>query len=190
MDSSFISASLALSAAAAARRRRLGYSINERTEQWEIIIIIIIIYLLKSTEQEDAHMINTRTRAGQERHRKLALTFCPTQHNPPKTEKPRPNPTRPNPWVNPDPWTTLQRSDRAVLQCSEMMGFVRGRRCQHDVNKSSLRHSHDKQATHGLRTRGHSYQLPEYSTGARFTKYLTTILRLSYDNAKVTIDLR
>ena len=26
--------------------------------------------------------------------------------------------------------------------------------------------------------------------GARFTKYLTTILRLSYDNAKVTIDLR
>jgi len=37
----------------------------------------IIIYLLKSTEQEDAHMINTRTRAGQERHRKLALTFCP-----------------------------------------------------------------------------------------------------------------
>jgi len=41
------------------------------------IIIIIIIYLLKSTEQEDAHMNNTRTRAGQERHRKLALTFCP-----------------------------------------------------------------------------------------------------------------
>jgi len=28
------------------------------------------------------------------------------------------------------------------------------------------------------------------STGARFTKYLTTILRLSYDNTKVTIDLR
>ena len=26
--------------------------------------------------------------------------------------------------------------------------------------------------------------------GARFTKYLTTILRLSYDNGKVTIDLR
>ena len=26
--------------------------------------------------------------------------------------------------------------------------------------------------------------------GARFTKYITTILRLSYDNAKVTIDLR
>jgi len=26
--------------------------------------------------------------------------------------------------------------------------------------------------------------------GARFTKYLKTILRLSYDNAKVTIDLR
>jgi len=40
-------------------------------------IIIIIIYLLKSTELEDAHMINTRTRAGQERHRKLALTLCP-----------------------------------------------------------------------------------------------------------------
>jgi len=40
-------------------------------------IIIIIIYLLKSTEQEDAHMINTRTTAGQERHRKLTLTFCP-----------------------------------------------------------------------------------------------------------------
>jgi len=29
-----------------------------------------------------------------------------------------------------------------------------------------------------------------WSTGARFTKYLTTILRLSYDNVKVTIDLR
>jgi len=42
-------------------------------EQIEVIIIIIIIYLLK---QEDTHMINTRTRAGQERHRKLALTFC------------------------------------------------------------------------------------------------------------------
>ena len=27
-------------------------------------------------------------------------------------------------------------------------------------------------------------------SGARFTKYLTTILRLSYDNGKVTIDLR
>ena len=39
--------------------------------------LTIIIYLLKSTEQEDAHMINTRTRAGQERHRKLALTICP-----------------------------------------------------------------------------------------------------------------
>jgi len=35
---------------------------------------IIIIHLLKSTEQEDVHMINTRTRAGQKRHRKLALT--------------------------------------------------------------------------------------------------------------------
>ena len=29
-----------------------------------------------------------------------------------------------------------------------------------------------------------------WSTVARFTKYLMTILRLSYDNAKVTIDLR
>ena len=29
-----------------------------------------------------------------------------------------------------------------------------------------------------------------YTQGARFTKYLTTILRLSYDNAKVTIDLQ
>ena len=28
------------------------------------------------------------------------------------------------------------------------------------------------------------------SPGARFTKYLTTILRLSYDNAKVTYDGR
>ena len=45
-----------------------------------IMMIIIIIYLLKSTEQEDAHMINTRTRAGQERHRKLALTFCPLKN--------------------------------------------------------------------------------------------------------------
>jgi len=30
----------------------------------------------------------------------------------------------------------------------------------------------------------------QYISGARFTKYLTTILRLSYDNAEVTIDLR
>jgi len=36
--------------------------------------LFIIIYF---AEQEDVHMINTRTRAGQERHRKLALTFCP-----------------------------------------------------------------------------------------------------------------
>ena len=43
-------------------------------------IIVIIIYLLKSIEQEDAHVINTRTRAGQERHRKLALTFCPLKN--------------------------------------------------------------------------------------------------------------
>jgi len=42
-----------------------------------VAAFIVIIYLLKSTEQEDAHMIKTRTRAGQERHRKLALTFCP-----------------------------------------------------------------------------------------------------------------
>jgi len=32
--------------------------------------------------------------------------------------------------------------------------------------------------------------LPRLRPGVRFTKYLTTILRLSYDNAKVTIDLR
>ena len=30
----------------------------------------------------------------------------------------------------------------------------------------------------------------DWKSGARFTKYLTTILRLSYDNAKVTIDSR
>jgi len=42
------------------------------------VIIIIVIYLLKSTEQEGAYMINTRTRAGQERHKKLALIFCPS----------------------------------------------------------------------------------------------------------------
>ena len=39
----------------------------------------------------------------------------------------------------------------------------------------------------------HSNMLKSFETensGARFTKYLTTILRLSYDNAKVTIDLR
>ena len=29
-----------------------------------------------------------------------------------------------------------------------------------------------------------------HTPGARFTKYLTAILRLSYDNAEVTIDLR
>jgi len=38
---------------------------------------------------------------------------------------------------------------------------------------------------------GEGRDLPDQcETGARFTKYLTTILRLSYDNAKVTIDLR
>jgi len=50
---------------------------DPHSENCSFYIIIIIIYLLKSTEQEDAHMINTRTRAGQEKHRKLALTFCP-----------------------------------------------------------------------------------------------------------------
>ena len=35
----------------------------------------------------------------------------------------------------------------------------------------------------------HWLPVRQYS-GARFTKYLTTILRLSYDNANVTIDLR
>jgi len=35
-----------------------------------------------------------------------------------------------------------------------------------------------------------SCKTPYCESGARFTKYLTTILRLSYDNAKVTIDLR
>ena len=39
------------------------------------------------------------------------------------------------------------------------------------------------------------YQRPcktdnHHRSGARFTKYLTTVLRLSYDNAIVTIDLR
>jgi len=40
------------------------------------IIIITIVYLLKSTEQEDAHMINTRTRAGQESHINWRLHFA------------------------------------------------------------------------------------------------------------------
>jgi len=33
-------------------------------------------------------------------------------------------------------------------------------------------------------------KLHHYAAGARFTKYLTTVLRLSYDNAIVTIDWR
>jgi len=37
---------------------------DPHSENCSFYIIIIIIYLLKSTEQEDAHMINTRTRAG------------------------------------------------------------------------------------------------------------------------------
>jgi len=37
-----------------------------------------------------------------------------------------------------------------------------------------------------VNTPGHRLGLP----GTPFTKYLTTILRLSYDNAKVMIDLR
>ena len=39
-------------------------------------------------------------------------------------------------------------------------------------------------------TRSRSTVFSRTESGARFTKYLTTILRLSYDNAKVTIDLR
>ena len=35
-----------------------------------------------------------------------------------------------------------------------------------------------------------AYSRSVYMPGARFTKYLTTILRLSYDNAEVTFDLR
>jgi len=31
---------------------------------------------------------------------------------------------------------------------------------------------------------------PSYDPGARFTECLMTILRLAYDNSKVTIDLR
>jgi len=57
------------------------YNNNNNNNNNNKFIIIIIVYLLKSTEQEDAHMINTRTRAGQERHRKLALTFCPLKRN-------------------------------------------------------------------------------------------------------------
>jgi len=34
-----------------------------------------------------------------------------------------------------------------------------------------------------------THQLHRVDQGARFTKYLTTILRLSYDSAIVTIDL-
>jgi len=36
----------------------------------------------------------------------------------------------------------------------------------------------------------HRAAMDLYLPAAGFTKYLTTILRLSYDNAKVTIDLR
>ena len=39
-------------------------------------------------------------------------------------------------------------------------------------------------------TISHMYGVPAYAPGAWFIKYLMTILRLSYDNAKVTIDLR
>jgi len=31
--------------------------------------------------------------------------------------------------------------------------------------------------------------LPHLNPGARFTRYLTTVLRLSYDNTKVMIDI-
>jgi len=49
-------------------------------------------------------------------------------------------------------------------------------------------------STPSCRLRDDRRYLPGYLLGnlpgARFTKYLTTILRLSYDNMKVTIDLR
>jgi len=38
--------------------------------------------------------------------------------------------------------------------------------------------------------RGRHFARRNHIPGARFTKYLTTVLRLSYDNAKVTTDLR
>jgi len=46
-----------------------------------------------------------------------------------------------------------------------------------------------KPSTPRLRSRA-IFLSQDFSNWARFTKYLTTILRLSYDNAKVTIDLR
>ena len=46
--------------------------------------------------------------------------------------------------------------------------------------------SHTAAALQSVSTKWHVRREP----GARFTEYLTTILRLSYDNAEVTIDLR
>jgi len=44
---------------------------------WDVkMFIIIIIYLLKSTVQEDAHMINARTRAGHESTENWRLHFA------------------------------------------------------------------------------------------------------------------
>jgi len=55
--------------------------------------------------------------------------------------------------------------------------------------QSNLTQGRIAATTHELLSRVRQYA-PRSRHGARFTKYLTTILRLSYDNAKVTIDLR
>ena len=56
--------------------------------------------------------------------------------------------------------------------------------------QSNLTQGRTAATMHELLSRVRQYAPPCSREGTRFAKYLTTLLRLSYDNAKVTIDLR
>ena len=64
-----------------------------------------------------------------------------------------------------------------------------------NYNKNTVNLTIRKKATKNVKLVRLLYRVQNYvndscKAGARFTKYLMTILRLSYDNAKVMIDLR
>ena len=73
-----------------------------------------------------------------------------------------------------DNWTYCSHGVSPVARWCDIVA-TRKISCPRIVNARTIAHGH------------WNFRRP---AGARFTKYLTTILRLSYDNAKVTIDLR
>jgi len=85
---------------------------------------------------------------------------------------------------------TKHRRTRFVQQQQQQLGHVRHIRneceeCSEHLPAHWHLPPHPTEWPSGQRVR-----LRSERTWARFTKYLTTILRLSYDNAIVTIDLR